>query len=74
MDAMLTYQQQAVDRVGEISAAKEQRFCKPKAGSSILSTGTTPSLLFKSRITDFFGMQRVRLESLDGSHIRFAPA
>jgi hypothetical protein len=27
--------------VGRFSSAVEQRFCKPKVGSSILSTGTT---------------------------------
>ena len=32
--------------VGRFSSAVEQRFCKPKVGSSILSTGTTKSRLF----------------------------
>src|ERR1700687_4873746 len=32
----------AIQSVSRFSSAVEQRFCKPKVGSSILSTGTTP--------------------------------
>src|SRR6185437_3874687 len=32
------------DKVRRFSSAVEQRFCKPKVGSSILSTGTSPVL------------------------------
>jgi hypothetical protein len=36
------------DFVGRFSSAVEQRFCKPKVGSSILSTGTTSSMIWRN--------------------------
>jgi hypothetical protein len=32
---------QDIQRLSRFSSAVEQRFCKPKVGSSILSTGTS---------------------------------
>src|ERR1700740_3608934 len=35
-----------IQRVSRFSSAVEQRFCKPKVGSSILSTGTSETRCF----------------------------
>jgi hypothetical protein len=70
----------ALRDISRFSSAVEQRFCKPKVGSSILSTGTTKILYGASRAlvgrTSLANLAVRRLSALSCNRcfIRTAPA